>query len=103
MGRDHPYGARTLYGLGRRGEKAGRTGEAEKLWQRALAFQERKLGGDQPYVARTLYGLGRCVDKAGRTEDAEQLWRRALAIQDKLGVDQDEPCATSGGALLRPG
>jgi tetratricopeptide (TPR) repeat protein len=68
-----------------------RYAEAEPLYQRSLAIQEKALGRDHPDVANSLYGLAVLYRNQGRYADAEPLFQRALAIQEKaLGRDHPD-------------
>ena len=61
----------------------GRFAEAEPLYRRALAAQERALGPDHPDVGTSLNELAGLYQALGRTAEAEQLMKRALAIREK--------------------
>lgn len=56
--------------------------EAEPLYQRLLAIEEKILGPDHPDVATTLYGLAKLYQAQGKYAEAEPLYQRALAIRD---------------------
>ena len=65
-----------------------RPGEAEPLYRRALAIDERSLGPDHPDVARDLNNLAQLLRATNRPGEAEPLYRRALAIDERsLGPD----------------
>ncbi|CAM9637428.1 unnamed protein product, partial [Ascophyllum nodosum] len=109
LGRDHPDVARALHNLAVCASEAGRTEEAESLYERSLAIREKELGPDHPTVASALHHLGVCALEAGRTEGAERLHRRALAIrEEKLGRNHPDVartlhslglCACQGGRI----
>ena len=66
----------------------GRYGEAEPLYQRALAIYEEQLGPDHPDTATNLNNLASLYDSMGRYGEAEPLYQRALAIGEaQLGPD----------------
>jgi len=67
---------------------AGRYGEAEPLYRRALAIRERALGPDHPDTAKSLNDVANVLEETGRYGEAESLYRRALAIREQaLGPD----------------
>ncbi|CAN0536144.1 unnamed protein product, partial [Ectocarpus sp. 12 AP-2014] len=66
--------------------------EAEELFRRALAIEEKQMGADHPNVAATLAGLGANALASGKKEEAESMLKRALAITDKAGG-----CGSSNG------
>ena len=59
----------------------GRYAEAEPLYKRALAIDEKALGPDHPDVAQSLNNLAALYDDQGRYAEAEPLYKRALAIR----------------------
>ena len=59
------------------------TPEAETLYRRALAIQEKQLGPNHPAVAATLNNLAVLLAGRGRYQDAEPMHQRALAIAEK--------------------
>jgi tetratricopeptide (TPR) repeat protein len=66
----------------------GRYAEAEPLYRRALAIDEKALGLKHPDVATSLNNLAGLLYKQGKYVEAEPLYRRALAIGEKtLGPD----------------
>jgi tetratricopeptide (TPR) repeat protein len=72
-------------------ERQGKYGEAEGLYQRALAIREKALGRDHPDVAQTLHNLANVYLSQGKYGEAEGLYQRALAIREKaLGRDHLE-------------
>ena len=69
----------------------GRYAEAEPLYKRALAIQEKALGPDHPDVATALNNLAVLYRHQGRYAEAEPLYKRALAIEEKaLGPDHPD-------------
>jgi tetratricopeptide (TPR) repeat protein len=56
--------------------------QAESLYRRAVAIQEKYLG-DHPDLARTCRELGMLQQARGDYPQAEGLYRRAVAIQEK--------------------
>jgi tetratricopeptide (TPR) repeat protein len=69
--------------------------QAELLYKRALAIQEKALGPEHPNVATSLNNLARLNDEQGRYEQAELLYKRALAIQEKVLGPEHSDVATS--------
>jgi tetratricopeptide (TPR) repeat protein len=61
----------------------GRYAEAEPLFIRALAIEERALGPNHPQISSSLNNLALLYDTQSRYAEAEPLFRRALAIQEK--------------------
>lgn len=91
LGHDHQDVARALHNLAVCASEAGRTEEAQGLYERSLVIREKELGPDHPTVASALHHLGVCALEAGRTEDAERLHRRALGIrEEKVGPDHPD-------------
>src|SRR5262249_26644877 len=68
----------------------GRYGEAQALYERALASREQVLGRYHPSVSVILIPLADLYRTRGRYAEAEALYRRVLAIPDQ---------PSSGGAL----
>ena len=64
--------------------------EAEPLYRRALAIDERSYGPDHPDVARALNNLAELLQATNRLAEAEPLYRRALAI-DERSYGPDHP------------
>jgi tetratricopeptide (TPR) repeat protein len=66
-------------------------GEAEPLYRRALAIDEKSFGPDHPKVARGLNNLAALLRDTNRLAEAEPLFRRALAIDEKsFGLDHPD-------------
>jgi tetratricopeptide (TPR) repeat protein len=57
--------------------------EAEALYRRALAINEKYFGPDHPNVATDLNNLAELLRDTNRLSEAEPLIRRALAIDQK--------------------
>src|SRR5437870_5060886 len=68
----------------------GQYKQAEPLYQRALAIDEKAFGPDHPDVARDLNNLAELYYNQGQYEQAEPLFKRALAIREK-GLGSDHP------------
>jgi tetratricopeptide (TPR) repeat protein len=80
----------------------GRYLEAEPLYKRALAIDEKSLGPDHPTVGTRLNNLAALYDIQGRYAEAEPLYKRALAIAEKaLGPDQPEVGGELNNLALR--
>ncbi len=68
-------------------QATNRLAEAEPLYARALAINEKSYGPDHPDVARDLNNLA-LLQATNRLAEAEPLMRRALAIfENSLGPD----------------
>ncbi|MBM3794576.1 MAG: tetratricopeptide repeat protein [Acidobacteria bacterium] len=77
--------------------------EAERLYRRALAIQERKLGPRHAETGITLNNLAGALGARGRFAEAEPVLRRALAVLDAaLGPEslKSANCASNLGDLL---
>jgi len=62
--------------------------EAEPLYRRAIAIDEKAYGPDHPEVATALNNLALLLKTTNRLAEAEPLYHRALAIDEKaLGPD----------------
>jgi serine/threonine protein kinase/tetratricopeptide (TPR) repeat protein len=79
----------TLNLLGRIAGERGQIGEAEALYRRSLAIDERISGMDSPYLVPGLGGLANLYRDQGRFADAEPLYRRALGIFEAARTPQD--------------
>src|SRR5437762_2632751 len=62
----------------------GRYREAEPLFTRALAIQEKTRGPQHPAVSTTLNELGELYRAQARWAEAEPLYRRSLAIRERV-------------------
>ncbi len=89
----HPDLASRLSNLAQLLQATNRLGEAEPLYHRALAIDEKTLGPEHPNLAAELSNLAQLHADTNRLSEAEPLMRRALAI--------DAPCVRSVGAGLR--
>jgi tetratricopeptide (TPR) repeat protein len=88
LGLDSEAAARLLNRSGYYLDGRARYSEAEPLYQRALAINEKALGIDHPSTAISLNNLALLYDNQGRYGEAEPLFQRALAIRENaLGPD----------------
>ncbi|MFQ4139809.1 tetratricopeptide repeat protein [Nodosilinea sp. PGN35] len=88
QGPDHPATAIALNNLAFLYDTAGRHGEAEPLYQRAMAIDAETLAADDLDLALTLNNLAVSYALTGRYDEAEPLAQQALAIrQARLGPD----------------
>jgi tetratricopeptide (TPR) repeat protein len=78
-----PEAARLLNQAGCYLYKRARFAEAEPLYRRALAIDEKGYGRDHPNVAIRLNNLALLLKDTNRLVEAEPLYRRALAIDEK--------------------
>lgn len=84
----HPDLASRLSNLAQLLQATNRLGEAEPLYRRALAIDEKSLGPEHPNLAAELSNLAQLHADTNRLSEAEPLMRRALAIDEKsLGVE----------------
>jgi tetratricopeptide (TPR) repeat protein len=60
-------------------------GEAEPLYRRALAIDEKSFGPDHPDVARGLNNLAELLRATNRLAEAEPLYRQVLRILAEFG------------------
>ena len=74
---------------------AGKYTEAEPLYRRALAINEKQLGPEHPDVAISLNNLAGLFHAQGKYAEAEPLYRRALAINEKQLGPEHPSIATS--------
>ncbi|HEY4374322.1 MAG TPA: CHAT domain-containing tetratricopeptide repeat protein [Burkholderiales bacterium] len=83
------------------GANRQQTPEAETLYRRALAIQEKHLGPDHPAVAATLNNLAVLLAGRGRYADAEELHKRAIAIAEKsLGPNHPDTASMLTAAAI---
>ncbi len=61
----------------------GRYGEAEPLYQRSLAIDEKALGPEHPNVATALENYAALLRETGRDDGAAEMENRANAIRAK--------------------
>ena len=82
--------------------RQGRYAQAELLYERALAIQEKALGPEHAHVAASLINLALLYCRQRRWAQAAPLYERALAIREKaLGPDHpDMPTLLQNYALL---
>ena len=57
--------------------------EAEPLYKRALAIDEKALGPEHPHVATSLENYAALLRKTGRSDEARKMEARAKAIRAK--------------------
>jgi tetratricopeptide (TPR) repeat protein/CHAT domain-containing protein len=101
LGEDHRTHMRALGVLGLLYARARRYGEAEVLFQQAIALEEKALAAGQPKAAEDLASdldyLGAIYVLQHRSDDAEPLYRRALAIKEQaLGPDHPDVAVALG-------
>ncbi len=78
--------------------EAGRYTEAEPLYERALAINEKELGPEHPDVVQSLKNLGSVYLAQDRYAEAEPLYQRVLAIQEKeLGPEHPDTAQSLNG------
>jgi tetratricopeptide (TPR) repeat protein len=63
-------------------KKKAEWGQAEPLFRRALAIEEKRYGTEHRNVATNLNNLAELLRETNRLADAEPLYRRALAIDE---------------------
>jgi tetratricopeptide (TPR) repeat protein len=83
--------SRAGYYLNQRAEYA----QAEPLYQRALAIDERALGAEHPDTAASLNNLAVLYYDQAQYNDAEPLFRRALAIRESVLGPEHPNAATT--------
>jgi tetratricopeptide (TPR) repeat protein len=73
----------------------GRYGEAEPLYQQALAIMRERLGEQHPDTATSLNNLAGLYQAQGRYDEAEPLYQQALAIRKaRLGEQHPDTAAS---------
>jgi tetratricopeptide (TPR) repeat protein len=88
LGNEHPDVASSLNNLALLYYNQGRYGEAEPLFQDALAMYQRLLGQAHPDVAASLLNLGALRHNQGRYSEAQTLLLQARPIYlSQLGPD----------------
>ena len=88
FGPDDPRLAMSLNNLAGLYDNQGKYAEAEPLYKRLLAIDEKALGPEHPDVAASLNNLALLYYNQGKYAEAEPLHKRALAIKEKtLGPD----------------
>lgn len=91
LGDEHPGVANSLHDLAMLYSAQGRYGEAEPLFQQALAMYQRLLGDEHPDVATSFLNLGSLRYKQGRYHEALALLRQAQPIYlAKLGPNHPD-------------
>ena len=73
----------------------GKYAQAEPLYQRALAIDQKTLGPDHPDVATSLNNLALLYYNQSKYAQAEPLYERALAIAEKALGPEHPNAATS--------
>ncbi|CAN0202624.1 unnamed protein product, partial [Pylaiella littoralis] len=61
----------------------GKYAEAEALYERSQAINEKALGPDHPDLAATLHGRAGLLQKQGKYAEAEALYERCQEIKEK--------------------
>jgi len=85
---NHPKFATAIYWQAYTFESQRRYAEAEPLFKRALAIDEKTLGPDHQDVGEVLSNLAILYVAQGRYAEAEPLFKRAVLIREKvLGPD----------------
>jgi tetratricopeptide (TPR) repeat protein len=80
-----------------------RFAEAEPLYRRAIAIDEKSFGLEHPRVAITLSNFALLLRETNRLTEAEQLDRRAAAIDEKsfgIGHDKVSACFINYAAAM---
>jgi CHAT domain-containing protein/Tfp pilus assembly protein PilF len=88
LGKDSRIGVSEARARARAGAAVGGLTEAENMYRRALAIQDRALGRDHPATALTLNNLGGLLATRGDFAQAEQMERAALATMEKVFGEQ---------------
>jgi tetratricopeptide (TPR) repeat protein len=81
LGEAHPDTAECYNGLAANLYFQGRYGEAEPLFQKALAIRRQVLGEAHPRTATSYENLANNLNAQGKYAEAEPLYRKALAIR----------------------
>lgn len=63
-------------------KKQNKLDEAEKLYRRALAGQERRLGPQHPDTLESVSNLAVLLKKCKKKKEAERFFRRAMLGRD---------------------
>ena len=91
--------ATVLHNLAVLYQDQGKYSEAEPLFKRALAIDEKTLGPDHPSVAKVLGNLAVLYQAQGRYSEAEPLYKRALEIDEKT-LGPGSPLRSEGAQQL---
>jgi hypothetical protein len=83
FGPEEPDLARSLVVLADRYKTARKYAEAEPLYRRAVAIQEKVLGPEHPDVANTLEAYASVLSRMDRQSEAEEVAARYLSIRNK--------------------
>ena len=83
LGLGHPDVAASLNNLAILYHTQGDYAEAEPLYRRSLAIQEKALGSEHPDVAKVLGSFAVLLRETGRADEASELAARAQAIRAK--------------------
>ena len=89
FGEDDPWYASTLANLAGVYTQHGKYGQAEPLYQHALAIDEKALGPDHPDVSTCLDDLASLYEDEGHYTQAEPLYKRSLAIMEEARGPDD--------------
>jgi len=82
-------------------QRQGRYVDAEPLYKRSLAIQEKALGPDHPNVAFDLNNLAGIYRDQGHYAEAEPLYTRSLSIRETaLGRNHPEVAVTLGNIAM---
>ncbi|MBM7845930.1 tetratricopeptide repeat protein [Herpetosiphon giganteus] len=107
LDREDESAARLTNSLGFFEQLRGAYGEAQPLYERALAIHESVLGVEHLETATSVNNLASVLDNQGRYGEAQRLYERALAIYEAVLGDEHPNTATSvnnlAGVLERQG
>ena len=84
LGADHIKVADAVTPLAQIAKNQGRMGEAEVLYQRALALREKALGLEHEDLLPSILALADIAIKSKELAKAEGLVARAVAIREKI-------------------
>lgn len=93
------YAAVALSNLALVRRAEGAAAEAESLYRRALALEEKTFGREHPELATTLMDLGALYRSKGDTEQAGAALKRAAALLEKT-VGMQDPLAAEARRQL---
>ncbi len=80
-----------LFRVGKYLSESAQYEQAESLYLRALAIEEKVLGSEHPDTAKTVHTLAHLYEKRGKFELAEQFHQRTLDIEEKvLGLEHPD-------------